>query len=158
MTLETELVGDTQLVLRRYIAAPPDRVFAAHTQADLVRQWMQGPPGSEIIHCEHDARPGGSFRMRWKGEFPEFEITGHYIALDPPNRIEHVERMHMPDFTTGDNHIVTEFRAEGSGTAMTMTMTFENAEAREAALSTGMTEGMEACYVVLDSAAATMTG
>jgi uncharacterized protein YndB with AHSA1/START domain len=152
MPLETELKGDRQVLLRRHIDAPPDRVFAAHTQAGLIRQWMVGPPGSEITHCEHDARPGGTFRMRWKGEFPEFEITGDYIALDPPHRIEHVERMHMPDFTTGDNHIVTEFRAEGTRTLMTMTMTFESAEARDAALSTGMTEGMEACYVALDAA------
>jgi uncharacterized protein YndB with AHSA1/START domain len=151
MPIEAELQGDTQVVLRRYIDAPPDRVFAAHTRAELIRQWMIGPPGSEITHCEHDARPGGKFRMRWKGDFPEFEITGDYIALDPPHRIEHIERMHMPDFTTGDNHIVTEFRAEGTGTLMTMTMTFESAEAREAALSTGMTEGMEVCYVALDA-------
>jgi uncharacterized protein YndB with AHSA1/START domain len=125
-------------------SSPPTR------RAELIRQWMIGPPGSEITHCEHDARPGGKFRMRWKGDFPEFEITGDYIALDPPHRIEHVERMHMPDFTTGDNHIVTEFRPRARH-RMTMTMTFESAEARDAALSTGMTEGMEACYVALDA-------
>ena len=151
MSLDVTLLGDRQVVLRRTFAAPPDRVFAAHTEADLVRQWMQGPPGSRITRCEHDARPGGRFHMAWAGDFPAFEITGDYIALDPPHRIEHVERMHMPEFTTGDNHIVTEFRAEGTGTAMTMTMTFESAEARDAALATGMTDGMEACYVVLDA-------
>ncbi|MCU4655199.1 SRPBCC domain-containing protein [Roseibacterium sp. SDUM158016] len=145
MALETELRGDTQLVLRRLLPAPPERVFAAHTEADLVRRWMVGSPGSEITHCEHDARPGGSFRMRWRGDFPAFEITGEYIALDPPHRIEHVERMHLPEFTTEDTHIVTTFTPEGQGTRMEMVMTFESAEAREAALSTGMLDGMEAC-------------
>jgi uncharacterized protein YndB with AHSA1/START domain len=98
MSLETQLRGEQEVVLRRHIPAQPARVFAAHTEADLVRQWMSGPEGSEIVLCEHDARPGGSFRMRWRGEgFPEFEITGEYIALDPPHRIEHVERMHLPE-------------------------------------------------------------
>ena len=36
MTLETKLQGDRQLILTRTFAAPPDRVFRAHTEADLV--------------------------------------------------------------------------------------------------------------------------
>jgi uncharacterized protein YndB with AHSA1/START domain len=154
MGLECELRGEREVVLRRHIPAPPPRVFAAHTEGDLVRQWMSGPEGSEIIHCEHDARPGGRFRMRWRGEgFPEFEITGEYVALDPPHRIEHVERMHLPDMTTPDTHIVTTFTAEGTGTRMEMVMTFKSGEARDAALATGMTEGMEACYARLEATA-----
>ncbi|MGP1355845.1 SRPBCC domain-containing protein [Roseicyclus sp.] len=154
MSLETQLLGGRQVVLRRHIPAPPARVFAAHTEADLVRRWMSGPEGSEIVLCEHDARPGGRFRMRWRGEgFPEFEITGEYVALDPPHRIEHVERMHLPDLTTPDTRIVTTFTAEGSGTAMEMIMTFASGEARDAALATGMTDGMEACYARLEATA-----
>lgn len=154
MTLETQLVGDKQLVLTRAFPAPPDRVFRAHTEAALVRQWMSGTMGYVVTDCTYDARPGGSFRVVWEGadaEMPDFEVTGEFLALDPPHRIEHVERMHLPDMTTSDNHIVTEFAAEGDGTRMTMTMTFESREARDDTIATGMTEGMEAFYLQLDT-------
>lgn len=154
MTLETKLQGDRQLVLTRTFAAPPDRVFRAHTEADLVRQWMSGAMGYVVADCTYDARPGGSYRVVWEGEddeMPSFEVSGEFIALDPPHRIEHVERMHLPEMTTSDNHIVTEFAADAGGTLMTMTMTFDSNEARDEAIATGMTEGMEAFYLQLDT-------
>ncbi|WP_420397132.1 SRPBCC domain-containing protein [Nioella sp.] len=154
MTLETKLQGDRQLILTRTFAAPPDRVFRAHTEAALVRQWMSGAMGYVVVDCTYDTRPGGSFRVVWEGEddeMPSFEVSGEFIALDPPHRIEHVERMQMPERTTSDNHIVTEFAADAGGTLMTMTMTFDSSDARHEAIATGMTEGMEACYLQLDT-------
>ncbi|MGI3187009.1 SRPBCC domain-containing protein [Nioella aestuarii] len=154
MTLETKLVGDKQLVLTRAVSAPPDRVYRAHTEATLVRQWMSGAMGYVVADCTYDARPGGSFPVVWEGEaaeMPDFEVTGEFLALDPPHRIEHVERMHLPDMTTSDSHIVTEFAAHAAGTLMTMTMTYESRDARDEAIATGMTEGMEAFYLQLDT-------
>lgn len=55
----------------------------------------------------------------------------------------------MPD-PTPDNHIVTTFTAEGSGTLMTMRMTLPDAETRKAMLATGMAHGMEASYARLE--------
>jgi len=154
MTLETKLLSDRQLVLTRSFVAPPDRVFRAHTEADLVRQWMSGPMNSVITACTYDTRPGGSFRVSWSSaedQPPDFEVSGEFLALDPPHRIEHVERMHLPGMTTSDNHIVTEFAAQAKGTLMTMTMSFESSQARDEAIATGMTEGMEAFYLQLDT-------
>ncbi len=154
MTLETKLQGDRQLILTRAFAAPPDRVFRAHTEAALVRQWMSGTMGYVVSDCTYDARPGGSFRVVWEsadGDMPSFSVSGEFLALDPPHRIEHVERMHLPEMTTSDNHIVTEFAADASGTLMTITMTFDSSDARDEAIATGMTEGMEAFYLQLDT-------
>lgn len=154
MPLETKLVGDKQLVLTRAFAAPPDRVYRAHTEAALVRQWMSGTMGYVIAECSYDARPGGSYRVVWEsadGDMPSFSVSGEFLALDPPHRIEQVERMHLPEMTTSDNHIVTEFAAQGDGTLMTITMTFESHEARDDTIATGMAEGMEACYLQLDT-------
>ncbi|WP_127558387.1 SRPBCC domain-containing protein [Nioella ostreopsis] len=154
MPLETKLVGDKQLVLTRAFAAPPDRVYRAHTEAALVRQWMSGTMGYVIAECSYDARPGGSYRVVWEsadGDMPSFSVSGEFLALDPPHRIEQVERMHLPEMTTSDNHIVTEFAAQGDGTLMTITMTFESREARDDTIATGMAEGMEACYLQLDT-------
>ena len=55
----------------------------------------------------------------------------------------------MPD-PTPDNHVVTTFVADGSGTLMTMRMSLPNAETRKAMLASGMDRGMEASYARLE--------
>ena len=149
LTLET--TGDRQVTVTRAFAAPPDAVFRAHTEAELIRRWMVGPDGWSMPVCEIDARPGGDFRYGYEdadgGRW--FEITGTYRALDRPGRIEHVERMHMPD-PTPENEIVTTFEPKDGGTWMTMTMTLPDAATREAMLATGMEGGMEMSYAQLD--------
>jgi uncharacterized protein YndB with AHSA1/START domain len=100
--------------------------------------------------CINEAKPGGKIRYEWSdGKGGGFFLTGEIVELDPPHRIVHVERMHLPD-PTPDNHIVTTFTADGSGTLMTMRMTLPDAETRKAMLATGMEHGMEASYARLE--------
>ena len=56
----------------------------------------------------------------------------------------------MPD-PTPDNRVETVFAPEGEGTLLTMTMTMPTAEALDAMVATGMTDGMEASYARLDA-------
>jgi hypothetical protein len=72
------------------------------------------------------------------------------VELVPFSRIIHIERMHLPD-PTPDNHVVTTFEKDRSGTLMTMRMTLPDAATRAAMLATGMEHGMEASYVRLDA-------
>jgi len=58
--------------------------------------------------------------------------------------------MHLPD-PTPDNHIVTTFVPDGTGTLMTMRMTLPDAQTRAAMLASGMEHGMEAGYVRLET-------
>ena len=96
--------------------------------------------------CINDARPGGKIRYEWSdGKGGGFYLTGEFIALEPYSRIEHVERMHLPD-PTPDNHVETRFAPDGQGTLMTMRMTLPDAATREAMLATGMEDGMEESY------------
>jgi uncharacterized protein YndB with AHSA1/START domain len=100
--------------------------------------------------CINEAKPGGKIRYEWSdGKGGGFFLTGEIIELNPPHRIVHVERMHMPD-PTPDNHVETTFTADDSGTLMTMRMTLPDAETRKAMLATGMEVGMEASYVRLE--------
>jgi uncharacterized protein YndB with AHSA1/START domain len=151
MTFELALQGDTGIVGSRYFAAPPARVYTAHVDPDLIRQWMLGPPGWTMPICDWDARPGGAIRCVWANGDERFEVTGHFIALDPPHRMEHVERYHMPD-PTPDNHIVTTFEPEGQGTRVRLVMTLPDKDARDAALATGMEEMMELSFARMDAA------
>jgi len=149
LTLSTE--GDRHVVVTRRFAAPPELVYRAHTDTELIKQWMLGPDGWTMPVCINDAKPGGTIRFEWTdGQGGGFYLTGEYIALEPFSRIVHVERMHLPD-PTPDNQIETRFDPDGTGTLMTMRMTLPNAETRAAMLSTGMEHGMEASYARLET-------
>jgi uncharacterized protein YndB with AHSA1/START domain len=149
--LSLDVEGDTLVVVTRRFAAPPEAVYRAHTDPALVQQWMLGPEGWTMPVCQGDPRPGGTIRYEWTdGKGNGFYLTGEYLELDPPHRIVHVERMHMPD-PTPDNRIETTFTADGGGTLMVMRMTLPDAATREAMLASGMEHGMEASYRRLDS-------
>jgi uncharacterized protein YndB with AHSA1/START domain len=149
MTLRTE--GDRQVVVTRRFAAPPEAVYRAHTEPELIQKWMLGPDGWTMPVCISEARPHGKLRFEWTdGKGGGFHLTGEYLELHPYSRIVHVERMHLPD-PTPDNHVETKFEADGSGTLMTMRMTLPDAETRAGMLKTGMEHGMEASYARLEN-------
>jgi uncharacterized protein YndB with AHSA1/START domain len=149
LKLRTE--GDTHVVVTRRFAAPPEAVYRAHIEPDLIQKWLLGPEGWTMPVCVNEARPGGKIRYEWSdGKGGGFHVTGEFLELVPFSRIVHVERMHLPD-PTPDNHIETTFEPDGTGTLMTMRMTLPNAETRAAMLASGMEHGMEASYVRLEA-------
>lgn len=151
MTLTTE--ADRFVIVKRRFAASPEEVFRAHVDPKLVQRWMLGPDGWTMPVCISDPKPGGKIRYEWSdGKGRGFFLTGEFLELEPPHRIVHVERMHMPD-PTPDNHVVTTFERDGTGTLMTLRMTLPNEATRRAMLATGMEHGMEASYARLDAMA-----
>ena len=150
MTLTVTLHGDTEILVTRSFKAAPELVWRAHTEPALIQRWMLGPDGWTMPACISDAVPGGKIRFEWSNGEHGFHLTGEYVALAPHSRIEHVERMHLPD-PTPDNHIVTTFTAQGSGTYMEMRMRVPDLATRSAMLATGMTDGMETSYARLDA-------
>lgn len=151
--LELTTEGDRYVIVKRRFEAPPEDVYRAHVEPELIRQWALGPDGWTMPVCINEAKPGGKIRYEWSdGKGGGFYLTGEFIELDPPHRIVHVERMHLPD-PTPDNHIVTTFTPDGTGTLLTMRMTLPDAETRKAMLATGMEHGMEDSYARLDAMA-----
>lgn len=148
LSLETE--GDRFVVVKRRFQASPEEVYRAHVDPEIVQQWMLGPEGWSMPVCINEAKAGGKIRYEWSdGKGNGFYLTGEFIELNPPHRIVHVERMHLPD-PTPDNRIETTFTKDGNGTLMTMRMTLPNEETRKIMLSTGMEHGMEASYARLE--------
>ena len=149
LTLKTE--GDRFVIVKRRFAAAPEMVYRAHTEPELIKQWLLGPDGWTMPVCINEARAGGKIRYEWSdGKGGGFYLTGEYVELSPFNKIVHVERMHLPD-PTPDNHVETRFEPDGAGTLMTMRMTLPNAETRAAMLATGMEHGMETSYARLET-------
>ncbi|MGN8545872.1 SRPBCC domain-containing protein [Bradyrhizobium sp. 13971] len=148
LTLKTE--GDRYVIVTRRFVAPPEAVYRAHTEPELLQKWLLGPDGWTMPVCISEARPGGRIRYEWTdGKGGGFHLTGEYLALEPFGRIVHVERMHLPD-PTPDNRVETRFAPDGDGTLMTMRMTLPDKETRAAMLATGMEHGMEDSYARLD--------
>lgn len=151
--LELTTEGEKFVVVKRRFDAPPEDVYRAHMDPELIQQWMLGPDGWTMPVCINEAKPGGKIRYEWAdGKGAGFFLTGEILELDPPHRIVHVERMHLPN-PTPDNHVVTTFTPDGAGTLMTMRMTLPDAETRKAMLATGMEHGMEASYARLERVA-----
>lgn len=146
------LEGDTDIVVRRSFNVPPEAVYRAHVDTDLLRRWLVGPEGWSMPVCIAEPWPGGQIRYDWNdGRGGGFRLTGEYMTVEPFHRIVHVERMHLPD-PTPDCHIETLFEAEGRGTLMIMRMTSSDSATREAMLATGMEQGMETSYAHLETA------
>jgi uncharacterized protein YndB with AHSA1/START domain len=148
LALTTE--GETHVIVKRRFEAAPEAVYRAHLDPKLLQQWCLGPDGWTMPVCINEGKPGGKIRYEWtNGKGEGFFLTGEILEVDPPNRIVHVERMHLPD-PTPDNHVVTTFVADGTGTLMTMRMSLPDAATRKAMLSSGMDRGMEISYARLE--------
>lgn len=148
MTLHTE--EDTHVVVKRRFAAPPEAVYRAHTEPELLKKWLLGPDGWTMPVCISEPRPNGNIRMEWSdGRGHGFYLTGEFIEVRPFSRLVHVERMFLPQ-QTPDNHIETTFEPDGDGTLMTLRMTLPDSATRAQMLATGMEHGMETSYQRLD--------
>jgi len=148
------LPNDHDVVVVRAFNAPRNLVFDAWTKPELVRRWLLGPPGWTMPICEMDVRPGGKYRWRWRSEEngAEFGFEGEFREVVHPSRIVHVER-YDPGSVGGDmgEALVTSELTENNGvTTHKMTIHYESKAVRDAALKTGMTDGMEQSYQKLD--------
>lgn len=147
-TTEAEVVSDTVVRITRFFDHPRDALWRAHTQPDLIRRWLLGPDGWTMPTCAVDLAVGGTVRYGWEPgpgtEGAPFVIEGVTQLAEAPFRWVTTESMEgiEGEPTTND---LTLTEVDG-GTLLTILMTYPSAEARDAHLATGMTDGMEASY------------
>lgn len=149
MTLTTP--SDDDVRFTRTFKAPRALVFRTFTEPDLLKQWLIGPDGWSLSVCDVDLRVGGTFRYVWtKPNGKSMGMGGRFLAIDPPARIEHVE-VFDEDWTGGEATVTTDLAERAGVTEMTMTVRYVSKAARDGALATGMTSGMELSYARLDA-------
>jgi uncharacterized protein YndB with AHSA1/START domain len=73
------------LHFERTLEAPPEDVFDAWTQPDVISTWWD-PTGAPLVACTLDLRVGGAFCFTTAGHAPPFE--GTYLVVDRPRRLE----------------------------------------------------------------------
>lgn len=134
--LTLELDDATDILVTRDFPHPPARVWRALTEPDLIRQWL----GQDLLRCEMDARPGGSFLYEW----PQFYFSGPVLAAEAPHHKVHVEHFNG-DTTTGPT-VTTTLTPTAEGTRLTVLIRYASAEARAKAVAEGFTDGLEEAY------------
>lgn len=150
MKLNVETPADREILFTRMFNAPRQMVWDAHTKPELMKRWLLGPPGWEMPGCTVDLRVGGKFRYEWRhADGRSMAMVGSYLDLDPPAKMVHTE-LFDEDWTGGETTVTTLFAEIDGRTAMEMTVVYPSKEARDGALKSGMTRGMEAGYDRLD--------
>jgi len=153
---EVTLPSEREVRVVRSFQAPRDLVYRAHTTPALVQRWMLGPPGWSMPICEVDLRVDGTYRWGWRSDEDgkEFGFHGTFLEVDPPARLRHTEFFDAGniDEDMGAGHaVVTLHFAEQDGiTTLTTNIEYQSQKDRDAAMSTGMTDGMEMSYQNLD--------
>src|SRR5690242_11697886 len=80
----------TSILVTRGFAAPPDRLYRACTEPDLVRRWWSGGTG-EVPVVEVDLRVGGRWRCVVVGDGYVVGSHGVYREVAPGARIVRTE-------------------------------------------------------------------
>jgi uncharacterized protein YndB with AHSA1/START domain len=153
---QVTLPSDREVQVKRSFRAPRELVFKAFTQPELVRRWMLGPPGWSMPVCEMDVRVGGRYRWRWRSDegSNEFGFAGTFREVQPPSRLVHTEAYDPGtvggEYPGNDALVITTFTEDAGVTTVTTLIDFGSKETRDAAVATGMTDGMEQSYQLLD--------
>jgi len=148
-----ELLDDTHVRITRLVEGPRELVWRAHTEPELIKQWMLGPDGWEMTECTVGNVAGESYRTSWAPvgdtEGEPFGFEGETLYVDAPRRAVQTERMQgQPIETLNDLNLYEEDGA----TLVTVLIEYPDKETRDMILATGMVDGMEASFARLERA------
>jgi len=148
--------SDREVVITRVVAAPRDLVWKVWTNPDHIRHWMSGREGWTMPICEMDLRPGGKWRYVWRmPNGGEMTLSGLVREVVPPVRIVTTESWGPEWPETLNTLTLTEAR---DLTTITITVLYPSKEARDAALKSGMKDGMDITFATLEALLRTLKG
>lgn len=150
-THETEIELDDEVPLvrtTREFDAPVDKVFRAHTDPDLIVQWL-GPRYLAMRLDHYDCTTGGSYRYAHEADGEEYWFHGSFHEVRPGELIVQtftfegmpdgvaLEKLHFEDLGEGRTRLV--------GTSLV-----DSFEDRDAFVASGMETGIKEGYERLD--------
>ncbi len=155
---ETQIVADPGLPtveIVREFDAPPEAVFRAHTDPELVVQWL-GPRRLTMRIDHYDARTGGSYRYTHHDDDGEYGFFGAFHEVRPSERI--VQTFTYEGFPDGVSLDTLTLEDLGDGrTRLRALSVVDSMEARDAMIASGMETGVREGYERLDELLATGT-
>jgi uncharacterized protein YndB with AHSA1/START domain len=142
--LQVTMPTDNEIAMTYVFEAPRQLVFDAWTKREHLPRWMLGPEGWTMPVCEIDLRPGGAWHFVWRRfDGTEMEMRGVYQEVVPPERLVCTESWggNWPETL----NTLTLSEKDGK-TTMTSAVLYPSREARDAALKTGMTDGVATSF------------
>jgi len=109
------------LTIVRRLPAPPERVFAAFTDPDLVRHWW-GPEGCTSPDPQIDLRVGGHYRLDIQGSDGSLHrLSGRYLEISPPTRLAFTWTWTEGSYAGIETTVEVDLVAHGRETELTLT-------------------------------------
>jgi uncharacterized protein YndB with AHSA1/START domain len=156
--LEVTTPSDREIMMTRVLDAPRSLVFDWYTRPDLLKRWIHGPDGWQLVVCDNDLTVGGAFRWMWRGpDGREMGMGGIYREIAPPERIVRTE-LFDEDWTGGETVASLVLTEQGGKTTSTTTVLYSSPEARDGALKSGMAQGVAANHDRLEELLASEPG
>jgi uncharacterized protein YndB with AHSA1/START domain len=150
-TSQTDISLDADVPLVRIVrdfAAPPAKVFRAHTDPELVVRWL-GPRGVQMRIDHFDCRTGGSYRYLHVSDGEEYGFRGCFHEVRPAELIVQTFAFEgMPDGVALEKLTFTDLG--GGRTRLTATSLVDSFEDRDAFVASGMEDGVREGYERLD--------
>ena len=147
----TELLDDQHVRITRLIEGPREIVWQAHHDPELLKKWLLGPDGWQMIECE----VSDTYRYVWQqgdDESTRFGFEGETVLSQPTWRAVTTEKMIGMEGPSTLNDL--QLYEEDGATLLTLLIEYADKEMRDMILATGMTDGMEASYARLEAAIA----
>lgn len=147
----TAEAGKQEFFITREFDAPRELVYKAHTDADLIVRWL-GPRDLNMRVDKFDARNGGEYRyVHYRKPEAEYGFKGVFHECVAPERIiQTFEFEGLPE----KGHVCLEtIRFEelpNNRTRLIIQDVFQSVEDRDAALQSGMEQGVSESYIRLD--------
>lgn len=151
VTNETEITADDKVpVIRitREFDAPPEKVFRAHSDPELLAQWL-GPRDLTTAIDYFDCRTGGAYRYVQRRGEDEFGFHGSFHEVRQNEVI--VQTFTFEGVPDGVALERAQFDALANGrTRLTVTSLVGSFEERAAILASGMDHGVREGYEKMD--------
>jgi uncharacterized protein YndB with AHSA1/START domain len=125
---------DPDFVYVVYIAAPPEKIWAALTDSRAERVWWW-----DTRH-DSDFRPGSSIRYMRNGNV---DVEGEILEADPPNKLVYTFRSGSPGPQHDEGYTLVEHRIEVEGAWTKLTLIHSNFK-RDSAVRKGVSNGWPA--------------
>ncbi|MGI9596862.1 MAG: SRPBCC family protein [Acidimicrobiales bacterium] len=86
--MSEQMTGRT-VVISRELEAPPERVFAAWTDVELLTQWFGC--ATDMLWQVHswDVKPGGLIHVSLDFDGTPYVVRGRFVDVDEPNRLQY---------------------------------------------------------------------
>jgi len=118
--------------------------------AELARWW--GPHGFTTPEVDLDLRVGGRYRFGMQPPDGElFHLSGEFLAIEPPGRLEYTFRWEEPDPDDRETVVIMSLNDRGDSTEVVVVQSGFATEARRALHVDGWTDCLDRLQELMSS-------